>query len=263
MKILVITGSTRGIGYGLADAFLGLGCAVVVSGRTQAAVDAAVTRLGAKHEARRVWGQACDVAIYSQVEALWPAAKAHFGQIDIWINNAGVAHPVSDFDKLSPDQMRTLVETNVLGAMYGSRVALAGMRAQGFGSLYTMEGLGSSGGRQVRGLSLYGTTKAALRYLNDALMLETRGTPIIVGALQPGMTVTDMITKQYEGQPEAWEKVKPIFNILSDRVETVAPWLARKVLANTRSGARFAFSSSGKLAWRFLTAPFVKRHVID
>jgi NAD(P)-dependent dehydrogenase (short-subunit alcohol dehydrogenase family) len=263
MKIVVITGSTRGIGYGLADAFLGLGCAVVVSGRTQAAVDPVVTRLGVKHEARRVWGQACDVAVYAQVEALWSAAKAHFGQIDIWINNAGMAHPVSDFDKLSPEQMRSLVETNVLGAMYGSRVALAGMRVQGFGSLYTMEGLGSSGGRQVRGLSLYGTTKAALRYLNDALMLETKGTPIIVGALQPGMTVTDMLTKQYEGQPEAWEKVKPIFNILSDRVETVAPWLAQKVVTNTRSGARFAFSTSSKLAWRFLTAPFVKRHVID
>ncbi len=117
MKIVVITGSTRGIGYGLADAFLGLGCAVAVSGRTQAAVDVVVTRLGAKHEARRVWGQACDVAIYAQVEALWSAAKEHFGQIDIWINNAGQAHPVSDFDKLSPEQMRTLVETNVLGAM--------------------------------------------------------------------------------------------------------------------------------------------------
>ncbi len=263
MKIVVITGSTRGIGYGLADAFLGLGCAVVVSGRTQAAVDPVVARLGVKHEARRVWGQACDVTNYAQVEALWSAAKAHFGQIDIWINNAGQAHPVSDFDKLSPEPMRALVETNVLGVMYGSRVALAGMRAQGFGSLYNMEGLGSSGGRQVRGLSLYGTTKAALRYLNDALMAEAKGTPIIVGALQPGMTVTDMITKQYEGQPEAWEKVKPIFNILSDRVETVAPWLAQKVLTNTRSGARFAFSSSGKLAWRFLTAPFIKRHVID
>lgn len=263
MKVVVITGSTRGIGCGLAEAFLGLGCAVVVSGRTQAAVDETVARLGAAHEARRVRGQACDVADYAQVEALWAAAKAHFGQIDIWINNAGVAHPVSDFEKLSPEQLRTIVETNILGAMYGARVALIGMRAQGFGSLYTMEGLGSSGGRQVRGLSVYGTTKAALRYLDDALMLETKGTPIIVGALQPGMTMTDMLTKQYEGQPEAWEKFKPLLNILADRVEAVAPWLAQKVLTNTRSGARFAFSNSGKVAWRFTTAPFVKRNVVD
>jgi NAD(P)-dependent dehydrogenase (short-subunit alcohol dehydrogenase family) len=263
MKIVVITGSTRGIGCGLADALLGLGSAVVISGRAQAAIDPVVARLGAKHEARRVWGHPCNVADYAQVEALWSAAKAHYGQIDIWINNAGVANPVSDFEKLPPELMKTIVETNVLGAMHGSRVALTGMRAQGFGAIYNMEGLGSNGGRQVRGLSIYGTTKAALRYLDDALMLETQGTPIIVGALQPGMTVTDMLTKQYEGQPEAWAKFKPILNILADRVEAVTPWLAQQVLANTRSGARFAFSSPGKIAWRFLTAPFIKRRVID
>jgi NAD(P)-dependent dehydrogenase (short-subunit alcohol dehydrogenase family) len=263
MKTVVVTGSTRGIGFGLADAFLSHGCAVVVSGRTLAAVDAAVTKLAAQHEPQRLLGQTCDVSDYAQVQALWEAAKARFGQIDIWINNAGIAHHVSDFHKLPPEQMRAIVETNILGAMHGSRVALNGMKAQGFGSLYNMEGLGSSGGRQVRGLSIYGTTKAALRYLDDALMLETKGTPIIVGALQPGMTLTDMLTKQYEDQPQEWEKFKPILNILSDRVETVTPWLAQKVLANTQGGARIAWSSGGKMAWRFLTAPFVKRKVVE
>ena len=262
MKIVVITGSTRGIGYGLAEAFLAQGCAVTISGRRRAAVEPVVARLSVKYAPERVLGCACDVTDYAQVEALWTAAKAHFGQIDIWINNAGVAHPVSDFAALPPEQVRTIVETNLLGAMHGSRVALNGMRAQGFGSLYNMEGLGSSGGRQVKGLSVYGTTKAALRYLDDALMAETRGTPLIVGALQPGMTLTDMLTGQYEGQPEAWEKFKPILNILSDRVETVTPWLAQKVLANTHTGARIAWSSGGKMAWRFLTAPFIKRKIV-
>ena len=263
MKIVVITGSTRGIGYGLADAFLALGCAVTLSGRAQAAIDPVVARLGVKHEPQRVFGYPCDVTDDAQVQALWDAAKARFGQIDIWINNAGIAHRISDFAQMPPEQMKTVVETNLLGAMYGCRVALKGMQAQGFGSIYNLEGLGSSGGRQVRGLSLYGTTKAALRYLDDALMQETKGTPIIAGALQPGMTVTDMLTKQYEGQPEEWAKFKPILNILSDRVETVTPWLAQKVLANTRTGVRFAWTGGGKIMWRFLTAPFVKRKVVE
>jgi NAD(P)-dependent dehydrogenase (short-subunit alcohol dehydrogenase family) len=263
MKAVVITGSTRGIGFGLADSFLAEGCAVVVSGRTQAAVDEAVSRLAAGHDTQRVLGKPCDVSDYAQVQALWDAAVARFGHVDIWINNAGIAHPVSDFQMLPPEQMKTIVETNILGAMYGSRVALNGMKAQGFGSLYSMEGLGSSGGRQVRGLSIYGTTKAALRYLNDALMIETKGTPIIVGALQPGMTLTDLLTKQYQDQPEAWERFKRILNILSDRVETVTPWLARKVLSNTRGGARFAWVSRAKITWRFMTAPFIKRKVVE
>ncbi len=263
MKIVVITGSTRGIGYGLADAFLARGCAVTLSGRSAVALEPLVVRLGVKHEPRRVFSQPCDVTDYAQVQGLWEAAHAHFGRIDIWINNAGMAHPVSDFDRLTPEQMQTLINTNLLGAMYGARVALNGMRQQGFGSLYNMEGLGSSGGRQVKGLALYGTSKAALRYLNDALMLEAKGTPLIVGALQPGMTVTDMLTKQYEGQPEAWEKFKPILNLIADRVETVTPWLADKVLANTRNGARFAWASGGKVFWRFLSAPFIKRKVVE
>jgi NAD(P)-dependent dehydrogenase (short-subunit alcohol dehydrogenase family) len=263
MKIVVITGSTRGLGYGLADAFLGLGCAVTISGRAQAAIDPLVARLSVKHEARRVFGYPCDVTDYGQLQALWNAAKARFGRIDIWINNAGIAHPISDFAEMPPGQLQAIVTTNLLGAMYGSRVALTGMREQGFGSLYNMEGLGSSGGRRVRGLALYGTTKAALRYLDDALAQETKGTPLIVGALQPGMTVTDMLTRQYEGRPEEWEKFKPILNIIADRVEIVTPWLAQKVLANTQTGARFAFSSSRKVLWRFLTAPFIRRKVVD
>ena len=135
MKTVVITGSTRGIGFGLADSFLAEGCAVVVSGRTEAAVSEAVSRLAARHDAQRISGQPCDVSDYAQVQALWDAAVARFGRVDIWINNAGIAHPVSDFEQLPPEQMKAIVETNVLGAMHGARVALKGMQAQGFGSL--------------------------------------------------------------------------------------------------------------------------------
>ena len=93
--------------------------------------------------------------------------------------------------------------------------------------------------------------------------METQGTPIIVGAIRPGMTVTDMITSQYAGQPEAWEKAKPIFNILADRVETVTPWIAQRVLANQKNGVIIDWSSGFKIGLRFLTAPFHKRKVIE
>jgi NAD(P)-dependent dehydrogenase (short-subunit alcohol dehydrogenase family) len=64
-----------------------------------------------------------------------------------------------------------LVRTNVLGAMYGARVALRGMLEQGYGALYNLEGLGSSG-NWMKGLTLYGSSKAALRYLTDAWARE-------------------------------------------------------------------------------------------
>jgi len=224
MKIVVITGSTRGIGRGLAQAFLQAGCKVVVSGRHVQAVEQVTSFLAGQYPAQNILGQTCDVGDYTQVARLWQVAREHFGQVDIWINNAGVANTVTDFQRSDPDELGLVVRTNLLGALYGSRVALEGMLAQGFGAIYTMEGLGSSG-RQQKGLGIYGATKAGLRYFNQALALETANTPVIAGALQPGMVATEMITRQYAGRPEDWKRVLPIFNILCDRVETVTPWL--------------------------------------
>jgi NAD(P)-dependent dehydrogenase (short-subunit alcohol dehydrogenase family) len=261
MKNIVITGSTRGIGYGLAAAFLDQGCAVTVSGRTQSAVDEAVQQLGAKYGRQRLFGLPCDVGDYEQVQALWDAAKAHFGKIDIWINNAGLANPLAPFWEQPPERIRTIVTTNMIGEMNGSVVAIQGMLKQGSGAVYNMEGLGSDGKRKVKGLALYGSTKAGLSYFNESLAEDVEGTGIIVGSIRPGMVATDMLSSQYTGQPEEWEKAKRIFNIIADRVETVAPWIAGEVLNNTKNGARISWTKHQKIWLRFLMAPFVKRNV--
>jgi NAD(P)-dependent dehydrogenase (short-subunit alcohol dehydrogenase family) len=258
MKIVVITGSTRGIGYGLADALLNEGCAVSISGRTEPAVGEAVSTLRKKHGEERVIGFACDVTVYPQVQSLWEKTRAHFGKIDIWINNAGLGHPPAKFWLLSPALIKDLVNTNLIGAMYGSGVAIQGMLEQGYGSLYNMEGRGSDGSRTA-GLALYGSTKYGLRYLIESLIQETKGTPIIIGALSPGMVVTDLLTGQFEDRPEAWERAKRIFNILADPVDAVAPWLAGKILSNRKSGVRFAWLTRSRIIWRFITAPFTHR----
>ena len=189
---------------------------------------------------------------------LWDSAKAHYGRIDIWINNAGINHPRRDFWDHPPEEIYTVVDTNLIAAMYGSQVALSGMLDQGFGSLYNMEGLGSDG-RRVGGMALYSSTKYGLRYLTDSLVEETRGTPVLVGALSPGMVLTDMLTREEVRAEEDWEATKRIFNILADRVEDVTPWLARQILDNERTGVRIKWLTRSKIITRFLTAPFHKR----
>jgi NAD(P)-dependent dehydrogenase (short-subunit alcohol dehydrogenase family) len=262
MKAIVITGSTRGIGYGLADSFLALGCAVAISGRAQQAVDQAVAQLSAKHQSDHILGQPCDVTHLDQVQALWEAAKTRFGRVDIWINNAGIGHPLREMWRLSPDQIKDVMDTNLVGALYGAKVALTGMLDQGFGAIYNMEGMGSSG-RVQRGMAVYGCSKAGLRYLTDALVEETRGTPVRVAAIRPGMVMTHLLTQHREEQPEEWERSKRIFNILADRVETVTPWLARRMLDNNKNGARISWSSTWKIMGRFLMAPFRKRDLFE
>jgi len=260
MKNIVITGSTSGIGYGLADAFLSLGCAVMVSGRSQDNLDNAVKSLNTKHDSARVFGHLCDVTNYSDAKALWDAAKVKLGQVDIWINNAGISHPQISAGNYQPEQIRDVVNTNVTGALHGSVVALQGMLKQGTGSIYNMEGLGSDG-RIINGMALYGLTKSALAYLTRAMAKEVRGSGVIIGGLRPGMVATKLITQQYEGKPEEWERACKIFNILSDRVETVTPWMAAKILANKKNGVVINWAGRRKILWRFITAPFIKREI--
>ena len=261
-KVVAITGSTRGIGYGLANSFLKLGCAVVISSRTPEAVEKAVVQLSANYSADRILGCACDVTEFEQVQALWDAAKAHFGKVDIWINNAGLSNPMMKFWEHDPDRFRAVVETNLVGAMYGCKVAVQGMLEQGFGAIYNLEGFGSDG-RKMDGLTLYGVTKSALRYLDDALVKELEGTPVRIGAFRPGMVITDLVTGEYDQSSEEWERAKKVFNIIADRPETVTPWLAEQALQNEKNGARIAWSSSWKIGLRFLTARFRKRNLFE
>ena len=125
-----------------------------------------------------------------------------------------------------------------------------------------MEGLGSSG-PMIRGLALYGITKSALSYLTKAMVQETKDTPILVGAIRPGMVATKLITGQYEGRPQEWERSKRIFNILCDRVETVTPCLAKKVLINKRNGANIVWLTRSRILKRFLSSLFKKRNIFD
>jgi NAD(P)-dependent dehydrogenase (short-subunit alcohol dehydrogenase family) len=262
MKSIVITGSTRGIGFGLADSFLALDCAVVVSGRTAEGVAAAVDKLGAKHAEDRIHGWPCEVTDFAQVQALWDAAMDRFGKVDIWINNAGIGHRQGPVWEESPEIVKAVVDTNLTGTIYGAIVASRGMLQQGHGSLYNMHGAGSDG-RRVHGLSLYGTSKRAVAFLTQAMAREARETPLVIGAISPGMVITELITKQFEDRPEDWQRAKRIFNLIADRVETVTPWLAEKILANQKSGATISWLTPAKMMVRFLSMPFRKRDIFS
>jgi len=262
MKTIVITGSSRGIGYGMASAFLERGCNLVISGSTESTTKHACERLRAQFDSQRIIGIPCDVRDYKQVSNLWGGAVAHYGQVDIWINNAGLSGPTRLIQEQEPDMISYVINTNVMGVIYGSKIALSGMLKQGFGQLYNMEGMGSDGSKHD-GLTLYGTTKYAQKYLNDSLANETQNTPVIVGALRPGMVATDLIVSQYKDRPDEWQRVKRIFNIIAEKVEVVAPWLVDRILKNQKNGVRINFASRWKMLNRFLSIPFSKRDIFS
>ena len=252
MKRIVITGSSRGIGYGLANAFLERGCQVMVSGRSQVSTDRAVAQLVNQYGEDLVHGYPCDVSDPEQVQALWDTAVAQCGQVDVWINNAGINHPMQSLWDISTDTLQSVFATNLLGLTYCTQVAVKGMLRQGQGHIYNMEGHGSSG-QFMHGMSGYGTSKSAVRYLTSALVKETKGTPVKVSTLSPGMVPTNLINEQFKDDPEGLARAKAIFKILGDSVETVTPWLADQVLRNEETGAAIAWLTPPKVFWRLIT----------
>jgi NAD(P)-dependent dehydrogenase (short-subunit alcohol dehydrogenase family) len=249
-RTVVVTGSTRGLGFGLNRAFLDLGCNVVVNGRSSQAVDAAVAKLAGSD---RVLAQVGDVCDEGSVRALWDAALSRFGRVDVWINNAGAGSQQVPFAQQSIDFVASVVRTNLVGAVLGTRIALEGMTKQGAGQIFNVEGFGSNPRAKRSGMAVYGATKCATRYFTQSVISETKGGPVRVGSLFPGVLITDMLVGQFDGaRREDWEKAKGRYNKLGDRVETVAPWLAARVLENERHGAYLGWISIPAMVGRLL-----------
>jgi NAD(P)-dependent dehydrogenase (short-subunit alcohol dehydrogenase family) len=260
MAQVVITGSTRGIGLGLAKEFRRLGHDVVVSSRGQTAVDKAFAEVQAAPGSGKVIGQACDVSQRDQVQALWDAAMAQ-GRVDVWINNAGLAGPKVNLPQLTKADMEPVIATNVWGMIWGTQVPLNGMTAQGSGKIFNFEGFGSDG-MTAPGLTIYGATKAALTYFTKSMNKEIKGSPVLLGTISPGIVVTDLLEETKDVDPAAWEKTKKLYNILGDRVETVAPFIAAQVLAANKPGTAIKWLTTPKAAWRFMSAGITKRKIM-
>ena len=263
MKSAVITGSTKGIGLGLARELLKRDCSVAISSRSSAAVEREVNILRREFGADKVVGLPCDVADYSQVQALWDTAKAAFGTVDIWINNAGISLSKIMLWDLPPDSIAPVVDTNMIGLMFGCQVAVRGMLDQGNGQIYNMEGHGSND-MMVPGLSVYGATKRGVTYFTDALEEELKTTPVQVGKIGPGIVITDLVIADLRAMsPEYFEQSKMIINMLADTVETVTPFLAEEILKNDKNGASIQWMTPDKANERMNSEEYFSRDLLS
>ena len=121
----VITGSTQGIGRALAAEAAKQAHQVLISGRTQAAVDAALESIAAPHT--QVIGQTADVTDPQAVQALWDRAAEAFGGVDVWINNAGLARTTWPILDVPEDQVEAMLR---LLASDGEDVKVVRLRAE-------------------------------------------------------------------------------------------------------------------------------------
>ncbi len=261
-KNIVIAGSTRGIGYEMALKFLMQGCNVTLSGRKIALPEEMQKRL-LDFNGSYVYIQ-CNVQNKDDLQKLWDKSAQRWGHIDIWINNAGRNSPDLYIWETDEESIEDIIKTNITGMIYGSQVAAVNMLLQGKGAIYSMEGLGSNNMIQKKTI-LYGTTKCALTYFMKGLAKELNGSGVRAGRLSPGMMLTDFITKTPEGKPSdvvTNEQFKKVFNILADHPDTVATFLVRKILSDTKNDSHIMWLTNRKAAFRFISAPFKKRKLI-
>ncbi len=226
-KIAVITGSTRGIGLAIAEAYAREGAAVVISSRTQAAVDATVQRL--QEAGYRAAGLACDVSRPEQVSALAHLAVQTFGKVDIWFNNAGLETAYGPTMSYSAEDFTKVVQTNILGVYHGSRTALQLFLPQRSGKLINMVGKGYKGPAPYQ--NAYGASKAWVLSFTKALAQEYADSGVDILNFSPGMVITDMLTQfdvvqGHEHRLKAFPAVLRILGRKPDYPARKAVWAA-------------------------------------
>jgi NAD(P)-dependent dehydrogenase (short-subunit alcohol dehydrogenase family) len=253
----VVTGGSRGLGRGLVEAFLACGVNVAFCGRSADSVDGAERELSQHRE--RLLGVVADVARYEDAERLWVASQERFGSVDVWINNAGTSNVQRPFTELTGRDISDVVSVNLAGTMNGAHVALRHMALQRHGLVLNMEGFGSDGGIQS-GMALYGATKRAIRYFTRSLVEETRGGPVKVGSLSPGVVVTDLLVDVYRrGDPANWRRKRWLLKLIADPVEVVAPWLVERILSEPRHGQHIAWMTVSKAVLRAFSPSYLRR----
>ena len=188
-KVIVITGSTRGFGYIAAKELLRAGATVVVSGRSQEALDQAVRSLS---EFGKVTGLICDVREGEQVYALARQTVEKFGRIDIWINNAGYSAGGGITLDIYPERIMDMFLSNDMGTFYGTQAALHFMLERRDGILVNLYGAGSNG-KASSPMGMYATTKAWITSFTRTLAKEMKGTGVKIIGFSPGMMLTDML----------------------------------------------------------------------
>jgi NAD(P)-dependent dehydrogenase (short-subunit alcohol dehydrogenase family) len=185
-KVAVVTGSTKGIGLGAAEALLEGGAKVVVSARHAGEVAATAKRLSAAHP-DQVASHPCDVRQESEVEALFRAAEREFGGVDILVNNAGIGL-FKNLEEMTLAEWNSVIETNVTGVFLCSRAAIPRMRRRGGGYIFNISSL--AGKNAFPGGTVYNASKFALNGLSEALMQEVRYDGIRVSYIMPGSVNT-------------------------------------------------------------------------
>jgi 3-oxoacyl-[acyl-carrier protein] reductase len=201
-KVALITGGSKGIGYGVAQVLMAEGMKVAITSRSQVAAENAAVELN-KLGKGEAYGVASDVrSLASQMEAV-EKVMVHFGQIDLLLANAGLGHFAS-IEDLTEAQWNETIDTNLTGVFFSVKACLNALKkSRGF--IITLSSL--AGTNFFAGGSAYNASKFGLTGFSQAIMLDLRTKGIRVSTIMPGSVATHF-NNHTPSEKDAW-KIQP------------------------------------------------------
>lgn len=196
-KTALVTGSTSGIGLGVAQALAAQGAHIVMNGFGDVdAPRAAIEAAGQAHGVR-VGYHGADMSRASEIEDMMRYASAEFGRVDILVNNAGIQH-VASVQDFPPEKWDAIIAINLTSAFHTTRLALPAMLAAGWGRIInvaSVHGLVASAHK-----SAYVAAKHGIVGLTKVTALENATTGVTCNAICPGWVLTPLVQKQVDAK---------------------------------------------------------------
>jgi 3-oxoacyl-[acyl-carrier protein] reductase len=199
-RIAIVTGGSRGIGRGIAEALLHEGWRVRFCSRNPRSVEEAQRELG-----DAALGRPVDVRSQEEVDRFVEETLRDEGRIDCLVNNAGVG-TFGAVDELTGEQWREVIETNLSGCFYFLRAVAPAMKRQGEGWIFNIASL--AGKNPMAGGAAYNASKFGLIGLSEAAMLDLRQHGVRVAAILPGSVESGFSHPSGRQQDQSW-RLKP------------------------------------------------------
>ena len=202
MKTILITGATSGIGLAAAKKLANDENQLILCGRRQQKLDEISKELSA---ITNVLSLCFDVSDKNEVNKILGNLPEKFSSIDILINNAGNAHGLNTIQEGSLDDWDNMIDSNVKGLLYVSRIIMPKMIERQSGHIIN---IGSLAGREVyeKG-NIYCATKHAVNAISKAMRIDLNKTGIKVSEINPGLVETDFSNVRFKGDSDKAEKV--------------------------------------------------------
>ncbi len=220
MKTILITGASSGIGKAVALRFAREDSRLVLVARSTDALESLKAECAQK--GREVIVFSLDVRDRAAIEAMFAALAEKGIAVDVLINNAGLALGMNDLKDGDPDDWDTMIDTNVKGLLYMTRAALRGMSERDSGHIVNVGSIAGTAA-YAKG-AVYCATKAAVRFISDALRQEVVASGIRVTNVQPGMVETNFSKVRFKGDEAKADDVYKGIDALTpdDIAETIA-----------------------------------------